>query len=250
MTLYAGIDLHSNNIYLGVIDHDNQRLFSKRLPNKIDTIKNALQPFKNNLGGIAVESTYNWYWLVDGLQDDGYPVHLANPSATQQYKGIKHSDDKSDAFWLAQMLRLGILPEGYIYPKAERYTRDLLRRRLLYVRQRTTHILSFKSMATRSLGITISANAVKKLMPPDAQRLFEHEHLELLYCHHCLFAVSNRADPKAGLGVCEVKTTIRIVVNRPWHRQYFGHDHHVRSGQYRSFPKSRQLCLVLPLREK
>lgn len=179
MTLYAGIDLHSNNIYLGVIDHDNQRHFSKRLPNKIDTIKNALQPFKNNLGGIAVESTYNWYWLVDGLQDDGYPVHLANPSATQQYKGIKHSDDKSDAFWLAQMLRLGILPEGYIYPKAERYTRDLLRRRLLYVRQRTTHILSFKSMASRSLGINISANAVKKLTPPDAQRLFEHEHLAL-----------------------------------------------------------------------
>lgn len=179
MTAYAGIDLHSNNIYLGVIDHDNKRLFNKRLPNKLSIIENALQPFKKSLAGIVVESTYNWYWLVDGLKDAGYKMHLANPAATKPYEGIKHSDDKSDAFWLAHMLMLGILPEGYIYPRAERYTRDLLRRRLLYVRQRTSHILSFKSMASRSLGETISANTVKKLTPEDAKPIFDHEHLIL-----------------------------------------------------------------------
>jgi hypothetical protein len=70
--------------------------------------------------GIVVESTFNWYWLVDGLMDSGYKVHLASPSAIQQYSGLKHADDKHDAFWLAQMLRLEILPEGYIYPKGER----------------------------------------------------------------------------------------------------------------------------------
>jgi transposase len=179
MTAYAGIDLHSNNIYLGVIDHDNKRLFNKRLPNKLSIIENALQPFKKALAGIVVESTYNWYWLVDGLKDAGYKLHLANPAATKPYEGIKHSDDKSDAFWLAQMLRLGILPEGYIYPQAERYTRDLLRRRLLYVRQRTSHILSLKSMASRSLGETFSANTVKRMTPEDARRIFDHEHLIL-----------------------------------------------------------------------
>jgi hypothetical protein len=64
------------------------------------------------------ESTFNWYWLVDGLMDLGYRVHLANPAAIQQYSGLKYTDDDSDALWLAEMLRLGILREGYIYPKA------------------------------------------------------------------------------------------------------------------------------------
>jgi len=144
MKAYAGIDLHSSNNYLGVIDSKDKRLFGKRLPNCIGTITAALKPFRTSLAGIVVESTYNWYWLVDGLQAAGYKVHLANPSAMRQYEGLKHTDDKSDSFWLAHMLRLGILPEGYIYPRKQRSVRDLLRRRLLYVRQRATHLLSLK----------------------------------------------------------------------------------------------------------
>ena len=59
-----------------------------------------------------VESTYNWYWLVDGLQEVKYKVHLANPAAMQQYSGMKYTDDKWDSYWLAHLLRLGILPGG------------------------------------------------------------------------------------------------------------------------------------------
>ncbi|GFO56766.1 hypothetical protein GMSM_37730 [Geomonas sp. Red276] len=88
-----------------------------------------LELFSGTLQGVVVESTYNWYWLVDGLMAAGFAVHLANPSAIQKYKGLKHADDKHDAFWLAEMLRLDILPEGYIYPKEERPIRDLLRKR-------------------------------------------------------------------------------------------------------------------------
>ena len=188
MTTYAGIDLHSNNIFLGIIDSNNRRLFRKRLANKIDIIKKALQPFKKALAGIAVESTFNWYWLVDGLQDDGYKIHLANPAAIKQYEGLKHTDDKSDAFWLAHMLMLGILPEGYIYPKDERPTRDLLRRRTLYVRQRTAHVLSLKSMASRCLGKTISTNTIKTLRPQEAETIFHQKHL-ILAGRHALATV-------------------------------------------------------------
>ncbi len=145
MTLYAGIDLHSTNNYLGVIDEQDRRLYEKRLPNDLDTILLALAPFKNDIEGVVVESTFNWYWLVDGLQDDGYKIHLANPSAIKQYEGLKHTDDRWDAFWLAHLLRLNILPEGYIYPKDGRPVRDLLRRRLLFVKHRTAHILSLQS---------------------------------------------------------------------------------------------------------
>jgi len=183
MATYAGIDLHSNNIFLGIINDNNRRIFKKRLANKLDIIKKALEPFKKALAGIAVESTFNWYWLVDGLQEAGYKVHLANPAAIKRYEGIKHTDDKSDAFWLAHMLMLGILPEGYIYPKAERPTRDLLRRRMLYVRQRTAHILSLKSMASRSLGKTIPTKAIKTLRPEDAETLFDQSHLVLAGRH-------------------------------------------------------------------
>jgi transposase len=179
MKTYAGIDLHSSTNYTAVINEEDQRLYGKRLPNRMDTIVSALEPFKETLEGVVVESTFNWYWLVDGLQDNGYTVHLANPSAMKQYEGLKHTDDKWDAFWLAHMLRLHILPEGHIYPKEERPVRDLLRRRLLLVRHRTAHILSLQSMITRNRGSQMSCRAIKRLEHADAGILFDHPHLVL-----------------------------------------------------------------------
>jgi transposase len=177
MKVYAGIDLHSSNSYLGIIDEKDRRLYQKRLPNDIRHILFALKPFKNDLAGIVVESTYNWYWLVDGLQEQGYKLHLANPSAIKQYEGLKHTDDKWDSFWLAHMKRLDILPEGYIYPKEQRSARDLLRRRLLFVRHRTAHILSLQSMIVRNLGLKISANDIKKLQEKNAEGMFDSPNL-------------------------------------------------------------------------
>jgi transposase len=108
--LMAGIDLHSNNLFCGIVNQDGKRILEKRLPCELGTILSALRPFRKRLETIAVESTYNWYWLVDGLQDAGFKTVLANPAGMQQYNGLKHADDKSDAFFLAEMLRLGILP--------------------------------------------------------------------------------------------------------------------------------------------
>ena len=160
MKLYAGIDLHSSNNYIGIIDKKDKRYYGKRMPNDINQVLLALEPFRADLQAAVVESTYNWYWLVDGLQAHGY-------------EGLKHTDDKWDSFWLAHMKRLGILPEGYIYPKEERPVRDLLRRRLLFVRHRTAHILSLQSMISRNLGYKVSGNNIKKLEEKDAQELFD-----------------------------------------------------------------------------
>jgi transposase len=179
MKVYAGIDLHSSNNYVGIIDEQDQRLYQKRLPNQIEHILVALEPFKESIEGVVVESTYNWYWLVDGLQENGYKVHLANPSAIKQYEGLKHTDDKWDSFWLAHMKRLDILPEGYIYPKAERAVRDILRRRLLFVRHRTSHILSLQSAITRNFGYKMSVNDIKKRDESDADKLFDEPFLIL-----------------------------------------------------------------------
>lgn len=177
MKHYGGIDLHSNNNYLGILDEDNKKVYKKKLPNELSEVLRVLKPYKKKMEGIVVESTFNWYWLVDGLMEHGYKVHLANPSAIKQYEGLKHSDDARDAFHLAELLKLDILPEGYIYPKEQRPVRDLLRKRSQLVRQRTMNILSFKNLVSRNLGKQMSSNAIKKLMEEDVEDIFQEEHL-------------------------------------------------------------------------
>jgi transposase len=171
--LYAGSDLHGNSNFLGIIDAQGKRVFKKKLPNELALIRQTLGPFRGELVGIAVESTYNWYWLVDGLMEEGYRVHLANPSAIQQYSGMKHLDDRHDAFWLAEMLRLGILPEGYIYPKQERPIRDLLRKRGHLMRLRTSLVVSLQNILSRNLGRKVNVNELKGLREDRVTPLLE-----------------------------------------------------------------------------
>lgn len=161
--LYAGSDLHSNNNFLGIMDGQGKKIFKKRLSNDPRVVLTNLKPFQKEIVGIVVESTYNWYWLVDALMGEGYQVHLANPAAIKQYLGLKHAGDQHDAFWLAEMLRLGILPEGYIYPKEDRPIRDLLRKRGHLVRLRTSLILSLQNIITRNCGVHLNGNQIKRV---------------------------------------------------------------------------------------
>ena len=138
----AGMDLHSNNVVIGVMDMDGHRLASRKMPCDLKEVVKFLAPFKKRLERVAVESTYNWYWLVDGLRALKYPVVLANPAGMAQYSGIKHADDTNDAFFIAELLRLRILPTGHIYDAELRPVRDLLRRRLMLVHQRTALMLT------------------------------------------------------------------------------------------------------------
>lgn len=163
MQFYAGIDLHSSNNYMAVIDAEGKKVFKQKMSNEPDIILSKLENFREGVVGVVVESTFNWYWLVDLLAEAGYRVHLANPSAIQKYSGLKHADDKHDAFWLADMLRLKILPEGYIYPKEERPIRDLLRKRGHLVRLRTSLIISLQNIVARNRGVGLSVNEAKRL---------------------------------------------------------------------------------------
>ena len=165
MKLYGAIDLHSNNNVTMVINEQDQVVYQKRLPNDLSLIAQQLSSYRRSLEGIVVESTYNWYWLVDGLMEKGYRLHLANTAAIQQYNGLKYTDADSDARWLAHLLRLGTLPEGYIYPKQERAVRDLLHKRDQFVHQRTANLLSIQSLISRTTGNTIGAQYIKALQP-------------------------------------------------------------------------------------
>jgi len=179
MKLYAAIDLHSNQQTLMVLDEQDRQVHRRRLPNVLEVVLAELAPFQRELEGVVVESTYNWYWLVDGLMAAGYRVHLANTAALEQYEGLKYGDDDSDARWLAHCLRLGLLPEGYIYPKETRPVRDLLRKRAQLVRQRTADILSIENLTSRNTGVQINGNRVKQLTVEEVRRQYGQEDLAL-----------------------------------------------------------------------
>jgi len=122
---------------------------------------------------VVVESTSNWYWLVDGLMEADYRVHVANPAAMQQYRGLKYTNDRADARWLAHLLRLGVLPEGYIYPKAARAVRDVLRKRAHLVRQHTAQILSVQNLMARTTPVHACVpNGVSSSRPQHSRACF------------------------------------------------------------------------------
>lgn len=168
---YCGIDLHSNNSVVMITDETDHVMYSKRHANDLSQILAALEIHRADLCGVVVESTFNWYWLVDGLQEAGYRVHLANTTAIKQYDGIKHRGDESDARQLAHLLRLGLLPQGYIMPKAARAVRDLARRRMQLVQQRTAQILSIESSLSRYTGGRMSSNSIKCLHETDLNKM-------------------------------------------------------------------------------
>lgn len=176
---YSGIDLHSNNSVIVVSDETDRIVCKRRVPNELVSVLATLAPYRQELAGVVVESTYNWYWLVDGLQAAGYRVHLANTAAIKRYEGLKHSDDDTDAAHLAQLLRLGILPAGYICPPAERALRDLARKRLQLGRSRTSHILAVENIVARQTGARVGAREVKNLREEWLQKWGQPEDVKL-----------------------------------------------------------------------
>jgi transposase len=160
---YSAIDLHSNNSVVTVIDEADRVVAEKRLANDMARILELLAPWREEIAGVVVESTFNWYWLVDGLMAAGYRVHLANTTAIRKYDGLKHSGDETDARHLAHLLRLGILPTGTILPPEQRAIRDLARKRMQLVRSRTTHILAVENITARQFGARITSNQVQRL---------------------------------------------------------------------------------------
>lgn len=170
---YAGIDLHSNNLTIAIVNSQGKRIKHAKLFNELPMLEAFLKPFRSRIHTIAVESTYNWYWLVDGIEDMGYHVVLANPAGMEQYNGIKHADDKTDAYFIAELLRLGILPTGHIYNRETRGVRDLFRRRAQMVGKRTAFLLSVRNLHSRTFGSGIAAAHVKSCEPEDLTELFK-----------------------------------------------------------------------------
>lgn len=178
--LLVGIDLHSDNHVVGIQDHNDRRLGCKRLANRLPLLLDFLKPYKDRIREIAVESTFNWYWIVDGLLDCGYKVNLVHPPKVTQYNGLKITDDKHDAFFLTHLMRLGILPTGYIYPRELRGVRDLNRKCRRFIDERTRHILSLKSFVNRQQGDRLSGYKIKTLTEEEIAEMFSDTNVQTI----------------------------------------------------------------------
>ena len=165
MKTYVGIDLHSTNCYFAVVDENGKRLFHKRIKNSKEAVMDIISRIESygEISSLAVESTYNWYWIVDLLQENAFNVKLANPSQIIQYSGKKVTTDKSDAYYLAELLRLNLIPECSIYPLEYRSLRDLLRSRGFLVEKRTSFKNSLTTKIARLTGVQLRGEAAMSL---------------------------------------------------------------------------------------
>ncbi|MCX6355178.1 MAG: IS110 family transposase [Candidatus Aureabacteria bacterium] len=177
MALYGGMDLHGDNVYVALIDEKFNRVFERRLPNSLPIILAELEPYRKRLAGLVIESVYNWYWLVDGLQAQRYPTKLANPARMQENIGLKNASDRTDTLFLAKQDAMGVLPQAYIYPKEERPVRDLMRRRMRLVRNRTGEWLSLETLVARHSGKGLGIQDLSKLREDELSELLGGERL-------------------------------------------------------------------------
>jgi transposase len=166
MTFYCGIDLHSKKSHVCIIDKDGEKVKEENLNNNLTLILEFLKPFGEDVH-IVIESTINWYWIVDGLMEAGYDVKLAHTLGLHMITGAKVKTDRRDAFKLAKLLRMGEIPEAYIYPKEKRPLRDLLRRRVELVQERAACYSSLRVQFIKYNLNTMSLTDLKQFLPAD-----------------------------------------------------------------------------------
>ena len=173
MKFYCGIDLHATNSFLCVIDDKDRILLKEKVKNDLGAILYALESFSPR-PSVVVEATINWYWLIDGLQEAGFEVKLAHSMALYMITGAKVKTDRRDAFSLAKLLRLGAIPEAYIYPKAKRPIRDLLRKRKQVVSIRANAYGALRRVLLQYGIYGYSQASIKNLTEAQLDQLLEH----------------------------------------------------------------------------
>jgi len=132
---YCGVDLHARSMFVHVLDHEGQTLFDQDLPAGPDAFRAAVAPYRTGLV-VGCECMFAWYWLADLCEDESIPFTLGHALYMKAIHGGKAKNDRLDAAKIAGLLRGGMFPMAYVYPRDMRETRDLLRRRTYFVRQR------------------------------------------------------------------------------------------------------------------
>jgi len=132
---YCGIDLHARSMYVCIVDKDGAVLLHRDLPCDPMRFLAVIHPYREDLV-VGVECIFTWYWLSDLCAREGIAFVLGHALYMKAIHGTKTKNDRIDSRKLAGLLRGGLLPQAYVYPAKMRATRDLMRRRLHFVRHR------------------------------------------------------------------------------------------------------------------
>jgi len=132
---YCGIDLHVKTMDVCILDGTGQVLVHRNVPSTPTALLEIVAPYRTDLV-VAAECMFTWSWLADVCAAEGLTFVLGHALAMKAMHGGKAKNDKIDSHKIAVVLRGGMLPHAYVYPAAMRSTRDLLRRRLHFVRKR------------------------------------------------------------------------------------------------------------------
>lgn len=139
---YCGVDLHARTMYVCIVNQADEILDHKEIPTKAEVFLENLAPYREDVV-VSVECIFTWYWLADLCAAEKIPFVLGHALYMKAIHGAKTKNDRIDSKKIAKLLRAGMMPMAYVYPKAMRSTRDLLRRRIQFVRRRAdllTHI--------------------------------------------------------------------------------------------------------------
>ena len=173
MAFYCGLDLGATHCQVCVINDAMEIQVERKVRNELSQITELLEQY-DPAPQCVVESTFNWYWLVDGLQESGYEICLAHALGVRLITGAKVKTDRRDAFALAKLLRAGLIPQAYIYPKATRPVRDLTRRRQRLVHLRGGEYVTIRRMLYQHGVLDHSRNKIKTLAEEEVTAYLDH----------------------------------------------------------------------------
>ena len=132
---YCGIDLHTNKMYLCILNQQGETVFHRNMKTRPDIFLHAIKPFREDLV-VSAECMFAWYWLADLCEDENIPFILGHALYMRAIHGGKSKNDRIDSHKIAALLRGGLIPQAYVYPRKMRATRDLMRRRNHFMRKR------------------------------------------------------------------------------------------------------------------
>ena len=147
---YCGIDLHARRMYICVLDAEGQIRVHRNGPATPEHFLATIAPYREDLV-VAVECIFTWYWLADLCAQEGIAFVLGHALYMKAIHGGKAKNDKIDAHKIAVLLRGGMLPMAYVYPREMRATRDLLRRRCHFTRKRAELLTHIQNTASQYL---------------------------------------------------------------------------------------------------
>jgi transposase len=145
---YCGIDLHTNKMYLCILTQEGETALHRNIRTNPETFLRAIRPYREDMV-VCAECMFTWYWLADLCAKEEIPFILGHALYMRAIHGGKSKNDRIDSKKIAALLRGGLIPMAYVYPRKMRSTRDLMRRRNHLMRKRAELLAHIQNTASQ-----------------------------------------------------------------------------------------------------